>query len=44
MVFDNSSLNQPPSQCLTFANGRLVFAMPRLPGWIRSVYETDLDI
>ena len=44
MVFDNSSLNQPPSHCLTFANGRLVFAVPRLPCWIRSVYKTDLEI
>ena len=44
MVFDNSSLNQPPSHCLTFANGRLIFALPYLPGWIRSVYEADLDI
>ena len=44
MVFDNSSLNQPPSHCLTFANGRLIFALPHLPGWIRSVYETDLEI
>ena len=44
MVFDNSSLNQPPSHCLTFANGHLVFALPHLPGWIRSVYETDLEI
>ena len=44
MVFDNSDLNQPPSHCLTFANGRLVFAVPRLPGWIRSVYEAELEI
>jgi len=44
MVFDNSRLNQPPSHCLTFANGRLVFALPRLPDWIRSVYEADLEI
>lgn len=44
MVFDNSSLNQPPSHCLTFANGRLIFALPHLPCWIRSVYEADLDI
>ena len=44
MVFDNSDLNQPPSHCLTFANGRLVFAVPRLPGWIRSVYEEELKI
>ena len=44
MVFDNSSLNQPPSHCLTFANGRLVFAVSHLPAWIRSVYETDLEI
>jgi predicted ABC-type ATPase len=44
MVFDNSSLNRPPKHCLTFAAGRLVFAMPFLPGWIRSVYKTDLEI
>lgn len=44
MVFDNSILNQPPSHCLTLANGRLVFAVPHLPGWIRSVYKTDLEI
>lgn len=44
MVFDNSSLNQPPSHCLTFANGRLIFAVPLLPDWIRSVYQTDLEI
>jgi predicted ABC-type ATPase len=44
MVFDNSSLNQPPTHCLTFANGRLVFAVPLLPVWIRSVYKTDLEI
>lgn len=44
MVFDNSSLNRPPNHCLTFANGRLVFAAPRLPSWIRSVYKTDLEI
>lgn len=44
MVFDNSSINHPPSHCLTFANGRLVFAVPRLPDWIRSVYKTDLEI
>ncbi|MEN7537290.1 zeta toxin family protein [Aurantiacibacter flavus] len=44
LVFDNSRLNEPPSHCLTFANGRLVFALSRLPDWIRSVYETDLEI
>lgn len=44
LVFDNSSLNQPPRHCLTFANGRLVFALPRLPTWIRSAYETDLIV
>ena len=41
MVFDNSSLNRPPRHCLTFANGRLVFALPRLPCWIRSAYQAD---
>lgn len=44
MVFDNSRLNQPPSHCLTFAHGRLIFALPRLSGWIRSVYEADLEV
>ncbi|WP_242128903.1 zeta toxin family protein [Sphingobium sp. Sx8-8] len=44
MVFDNSSLNRPPGHCLTFANGRLVFALPFMPGWIRSVYTTELEI
>lgn len=44
MVFDNSSLNRPPTHCLTFAHGRLVYALARLPGWIRSVYETELHI
>jgi predicted ABC-type ATPase len=41
MVFDNSSLNQPPSLCLTFSSGRL-FAKPHLPGWIRTAYQADL--
>lgn len=44
MVFDNSGLNLPPRQCLTFANGRLVFALPRLPMWVISTYGTDLMI
>ncbi len=44
MVFDNSRLNEPPRHCLTFANGRLAFALPRLPGWIRLVYKPDLEI
>lgn len=44
MVFDNSKLNQSPTHCLTFENGRLVFALARLPGWIRSVYKADLQI
>lgn len=44
MVFDNSSLNHPPSHCLTFAHGRLVFALPHLPHWIRSVYKAELEI
>jgi len=42
MVFDNSRLNQPPSHCLTFVSGRLVFALPHLPNWITSVYAVDL--
>lgn len=44
MVFDNSCLNQPPIHCLTFSDGRLVFALPLLPRWIRSVYASDLVI
>lgn len=44
MVFDNSRLNLPPRHCLTFANGRLVFALPRLPTWVRSTYDSDLIV
>lgn len=44
MVFDNSRLNQPPNLCLTFSDGRLIFALPHLPRWIRSVYAADLII
>lgn len=44
MVFDNSPLNQPLTHCLTFSDGRLVFALPHLPRWIRSVYAADLVI
>lgn len=44
LVFDNSRLNQPPNHCLTFSEGRLVFALPHLPRWIRSVYTADLII
>ena len=44
MVFDNSSLNQPPHHCLTFANGRLAFALRRLPAWIRAIYGADLIV
>nr|WP_245843133.1 zeta toxin family protein [Sphingomonas laterariae] len=42
MVFDNSGLNRPPVYCLGFTAGRLVFALPRLPEWIRDVYRADL--
>ena len=42
MVFDNSILNTPPNHCLTFRDGRLNFALPNLPGWIRTVYAADL--
>lgn len=44
MVFDNSVLNRQPIHCLAFTNGHLFFALPRLPGWVRSVYETELKI
>ncbi|MBA5779473.1 zeta toxin family protein [Stappia sp. F7233] len=44
MVYDNSRLNMPPTQCLIFDKGRLVFALPHLPGWIRNVYAKDLVI
>jgi predicted ABC-type ATPase len=44
MVFDNSRVNTPPVHCLTFANGRLIFAMSLLPSWIRSVYQVDLEV
>lgn len=41
MVYDNSRLNMPPMQCLVFAKGRLISALPVLPDWIRSVYAPD---
>ncbi|MHA6721207.1 zeta toxin family protein [Sphingomonas sp. RS6] len=44
MVFDNSTLNRPPRHCLTFAQGRLVFALPHLPAWVRAVYAADLQL
>lgn len=44
MVFDNSELNRPPNHCLTFSAGRLIYALPHLPLWIRSTYEADLSI
>jgi len=43
MVFDNSKLNRPPTHCLAFTAGRLVFAQPRLPEWVRSIYRDDLS-
>lgn len=42
MVFDNSGLNRPPMQCLTFARGRLTFAWPHVPEWVRIVYAAEL--
>ncbi len=44
MVLDNTGMNRPPSHCLTFSNGRLIFAQPRLPTWISSLYEADLAL
>lgn len=42
MVYDNSSLNAPPTQCLIFARRRLVSSRPLLPAWIRTIYGADL--
>ena len=44
MVFDNSRLNRPPERCLLFDTGRLAFALPILPGWIRHTYAPDLVV
>lgn len=44
MVFDNSTLNEPPRLMLLFAAGHLVQAEPVLPGWILSGYAEDLVI
>lgn len=44
MVFDNSTLNEPPRLMLLFATGRLVQAEPVLPDWILSGYAEDLVI
>lgn len=42
MVFDNSALNAPPTRCVVFARGRLVSALPLLPGWMRTLYADEL--
>lgn len=43
-VFDNSALNEPPRRILSFTNGRLSFADPRVPDWAFEIYEQDLRI
>ncbi|MEO3432592.1 AAA family ATPase [Inquilinus sp. CAU 1745] len=42
MVYDNSKLNMLPTQCLVFAKGWLLSALPILPDWIRIIYAQDL--
>jgi len=44
MVYDNSKLNEPPSQVLVFANGRVIQAAPHLPEWVLAAYADDLLI
>ena len=41
-VFDNSRLNHPPARALTFTNGTLTFALPKLPAWVLALYADDL--
>lgn len=42
MVFDNSTLNEPPRLVLAFASGRLTQAEPILPDWVLCGYAEDL--
>jgi len=44
MVFDNTTLNEPPRLMLLFAAGRLAQAEPVLPDWVLSGYAEDLVI
>jgi len=41
-IFDNSQLNQPPVRMLSFTNGNLSFALPKLPDWVLAIYSDDL--
>jgi len=43
-VFDNSVLNRQPERILGFAGGRVVFVLPRLPGWAANLYADDLFV
>lgn len=44
MVFDNSRFNTLPVRCLLFNMGKLTFALPHLPNWVRTVYADDLTV
>jgi len=44
MVFDNSRFNTLPVRCLLFSMGKLTFALPYLPNWVRTVYADDLGV
>lgn len=41
-VYDNSRLNVPPEQIITFRNGRPVTIAATIPGWARRIYGADL--
>lgn len=43
-VFDNSRLNHPPLRVLSFAGGKLNFALPQVPNWVFGLYADDLTI
>lgn len=42
-VYDNSTLNTPPTHILSFKNGKVRFSMPNLPDWAFHIYKNHLN-
>lgn len=42
LIFDNSLLNQPPRQVMSFLDGKVTFVVPQLPEWALKIYGADL--
>ena len=41
-IFDNSALNQPPRNVLSFVEGKLVQFSAPIPNWIAETYDAEL--